>query len=383
MFTEADRLWMRQALELAAQGLFTTTPNPRVGCVIVKDEQLVGEGWHRQAGQAHAEVIALGQAGGRAQGATAYVTLEPCSHFGRTPPCVNALVEARISRVVVAMEDPNPLVGGQGLAALRASGIEVRCGLLENEVRELNLGFVSRMVRGQPWVRLKTAASLDGRTALPDGRSQWITGDAARHDGHHWRARACAILTGIGTVRADNPRLNVRDVATSRQPRKVLIDSRLEVNPQAQLFEDAQVWVIAAVEDSQRIAALHERGAEVLVLPNAQGKTDLPAVMRELARRGINELHVEAGAQLNGSLLREDCVDEWLAYIAPVMLGEGPGVASLPVPASLAEAPRFVSQSVQRIGEDIRWIARHPQWSERIARAPSGAPSGESIHLIS
>ncbi len=374
---------MRQALELAAQGLFTTTPNPRVGCVIVKDEQLVGEGWHRQAGQAHAEVIALGQAGGRAQGATAYVTLEPCSHFGRTPPCVNALVEARVSRVVVAMEDPNPLVSGQGLAALRAAGIEVRCGLLENEVRELNLGFVSRMVRGRPWVRLKTAASLDGRTALPDGRSQWITGEAARQDGHQWRARACAILTGIGTVRADNPRLNVRDVATSRQPRKVLIDSRLEVNPQAQLFEEAQVWVIAAVEDNQRIAALHERGAEVLVLPNAQGKTDLPAVMRELARRGINELHVEAGAQLNGSLLREDCVDEWLAYIAPVMLGEGLGVASLPVPGSLAAAPRFVSQSVQSIGEDIRWIARHPQWAERIARAPSGAAPGESIHLIS
>lgn len=374
---------MRQALELAAQGLFTTTPNPRVGCVIVKEEQLVGEGWHRQAGQAHAEVIALGQAGGRARGATAYVTLEPCSHFGRTPPCVNALVEARVSRVVVAMEDPNPLVSGQGLAALRAAGIEVRCGLLENEVRELNLGFVSRMVRGRPWVRLKTAASLDGRTALPDGRSQWITGEAARQDGHQWRARACAILTGIGTVRADNPRLNVRDVATSRQPRKVLIDSRLEVNPQAQLFEEAQVWVIAAVEDSQRIAALHERGAEVLVLPNAQGKTDLPAVMRELARRGINELHVEAGAQLNGSLLREDCVDEWLAYIAPVMLGEGLGVASLPVPGSLAAAPRFVSQSVQSIGEDIRWIARHPQWAERIARAPSGAAPGESIHLIS
>ena len=233
---------MARALELAALGLQTTTPNPRVGAVIVKDGAIVGEGWHRRAGEPHAEIVALAQAAGQARGATVYITLEPCSHFGRTPPCVESLIDNRVARVVAAMEDPNPRVNGQGLERLRAAGIDVRCGLLQSEARELNVGFVSRMTRGRPWVRMKTAASLDGRTALADGTSKWITGEAARADGHAWRSRACAILTGIGTVRDDDPEMTVRLVPASRQPLKVLVDSKLEVDLRAQLLAGATRW---------------------------------------------------------------------------------------------------------------------------------------------
>ncbi|MGD9944148.1 MAG: bifunctional diaminohydroxyphosphoribosylaminopyrimidine deaminase/5-amino-6-(5-phosphoribosylamino)uracil reductase RibD [Burkholderiaceae bacterium] len=362
MFTDADHDHMQRALRLAAQGLYSTTPNPRVGCVIVRHGDVVGEGWHRVAGEPHAEALALAQAGERARDATVYVTLEPCSHHGRTPPCVDALIEARVARVIAAMEDPNPAVNGRGLERLRAAGIDVRCGLLAGEARELNIGFVSRMTRGRPWARLKAAASLDGRTALPDGRSQWLTGEAARADGHAWRARACAVLTGIGTVKDDNPQLNVRHVATSRQPLRVLVDSRLEVNPAARILEGGGTLVACAAAPDERRRELESMGCEVLELPNASGKVDLPELMRALGARGINELHVEAGYRLNGSLLREGCIDELLVYVAPTLLGNSIGLFDLAPPASLEARPALQWQSVERIGADLRLIARfsHP-----------------------
>lgn len=372
MFTEADHQHMSRALELAALGMWSTTPNPRVGCVIVRDRQVVGEGWHRRAGEPHAEVLALAQANGAARGATVYLTLEPCSHHGRTPPCVDALLEAHVGRVVVAMEDPNPLVSGRGLARLREAGVDVRCGLLEQEARELNIGFVSRMTRRRPWVRMKIAASLDGRTALPDGSSQWITGDAARDDGHAWRARACAILTGIGTVKDDDPRLTVRAVDTPRQPLRVLVDSRLEVDLDANIVRGGNLLVVCARAMPGKAGELRDRGCEVLELPNAQGKVDLPALMAELAGRDINELHVEAGYRLNGSLLREDCVDELLVYLAPTLLGNATGMADLLPPDTLAAAPRLSLQAVDRVGDDVRLLARLP---DRLPARPTAGAS--------
>ncbi|HMN65684.1 MAG TPA: bifunctional diaminohydroxyphosphoribosylaminopyrimidine deaminase/5-amino-6-(5-phosphoribosylamino)uracil reductase RibD [Burkholderiaceae bacterium] len=364
MFTPADHDFMQRALQLAELGLFTATPNPRVGCVVVRDNAIVGEGWHRRAGEPHAEVLALAQAGERARGGTAYVTLEPCNHHGRTPPCVDALIEARVGRVIAAMEDPNPSVNGAGLERLRAAGIDVRCGLLQQEARDLNIGFVSRMARGRPWVRLKVATSLDGRTALPDGRSQWITGEAARADGHAWRARACAILTGIGTVRDDNPQLTVRHVQTSRQPLRVLVDSRFEVNPAARILEGGSTLVACAVDAAKRVAktaALEELGCEVITLPDANGKVDLAGLLLELARRGINELHVEAGYRLNGSLLREECIDELLVYMAPTLLGNSMGLADLAPPEALEKRLVLHWQSVERVGDDLRLLARLPE----------------------
>ncbi len=372
MFTEADHQHMSRALELAALGMWSTTPNPRVGCVIVRDRQVVGEGWHRRAGEPHAEVLALAQANGAARGATVYLTLEPCSHHGRTPPCVDSLLEAHVGRVVVAMEDPNPLVSGRGLARLREAGVDVRCGLLEQEARELNIGFVSRMTRRRPWVRMKIAASLDGRTALPDGSSQWITGDAARDDGHAWRARACAILTGIGTVKDDDPRLTVRAVDTPRQPLRVLVDSRLEVDLDANIVRGGNLLVVCARAMPGKAGELRDRGCEVLELPNAQGKVDLPALLAELAGRDINELHVEAGYRLNGSLLREDCVDELLVYLAPTLLGNATGMADLLPPDTLAAAPRLWLQAVDRVGDDVRLLARLP---DRLPARPTAGAS--------
>ena len=322
--------YMTRALELAARGLFTTTPNPRVGCVLVNDGVVVGEGWHARAGEPHAEVLALQAAGERARGATAYVSLEPCHHHGRSPPCDEALIAAGVKRVVAAMQDPDSRTAGQGLACLRAAGIDTQCGLREDEAREINIGFTSRVTRGRPWVRLKIAASLDGRTALANGQSQWITGAAARRDGHHWRARACAVLTGIGTVKDDNPQLNVREVDTRRQPLRVVIDSRLEISPQAKILAGGGTLVFCARDDAARSKPLRERGAEIVALPNAAGKVELPAVLQELGRRGINQLHVEAGHKLNGSLIREGCVDELLLYLAPCLLGDAAqGMAAL------------------------------------------------------
>ena len=349
---------MAEALALAARGLYTTTPNPRVGAVVVRDGAVVGRGFHERAGGPHAETIALAEAGERARGATAYVTLEPCSHHGRTPPCADALVAAGVSRVVAAMADPNPLAR-EGADRMRAAGVAVEIGLMEAESRELNIGFISRVARGRPWVRLKVAASLDGRTALAGGESQWITGAEARRDGHRWRARACAILTGIGTVKDDDPRLTVRDIETPRQPLKVVVDSKLEVSPRAKLFASGAVLVVAAVADRDRIARLAEVGAEVIVMPNAAGKVDLAALMVELARRELNEVHVEAGTKLNGSLVAAGVVDELLLYLAPSLIGDsGRGMFNLPAPASLAARTHLAVRDVTRIGGDVRVIAR-------------------------
>ncbi len=350
---------MARALELAARGLFTTMPNPRVGCVLVRDGAILGEGFHAIAGGPHAEVEALRSAGGQARGATAYVTLEPCSHFGRTPPCADTLVEAGVTRVVVAMQDPNPKVSGRGFDRLRAAGVDVASGLLEAEAIELNLGFISRMTRGRPWVRLKVAASLDGRTALANRVSQWITGEAARADAHRWRARSCAVLTGIGTVREDDPRLTVRAIDTPRQPLPVVIDSKLELLPAAKLLDVGRALVYCAVERDTASRALRARGAEVVAIPNAAGKVDLPAMLDDLGRRGINEVLVETGARLNGSLLREGCVDELLAYIAPSVLGERSlGMFDLPAMDALAARSALRFTDVVRIGDDLRLMAR-------------------------
>jgi diaminohydroxyphosphoribosylaminopyrimidine deaminase / 5-amino-6-(5-phosphoribosylamino)uracil reductase len=358
MFTSSDHGFMSRALELARLGLTTTTPNPRVGCVIVKDGVVIGEGWHRRAGEPHAEIIALGEAGGRARGATVYVTLEPCSHFGRTPPCVDALVEARVARVIAAMEDPNPTVNGQGLVRLRDAGVDVRCGLLQHEATELNIGFVSRMARGRPWVRLKVASSLDGLTALADGTSQWLTGEAARRDGHVWRARACAVLTGIGTVRDDDPQLTVRWVETERQPIKVIVDSRLQIDLEAKVLKGAPAWIACAVENPGKEAELRDRGCELIRLPNPHGKVDLARLMAELGARGINELHVEAGHRLNGSMVRAGVVDEVLAYVAPALLGAGLPMFDLEPPEDLEKRRGLRFTDLERIGPDLRLMAR-------------------------
>ena len=349
---------MARALELAGRGLYTTTPNPRVGCVLVRDGKTVGEGWHERAGSPHAEVNALAAAGAAAKGATAYVSLEPCSHHGRTPPCAGALAAAGVARVVAAMQDPNPEVAGKGYAALKQSGVTVECGLMEDEARELNIGFVTRMTRNRPWIRMKIAASLDGKTALDNGSSQWITGPAARRDGHAWRARACAVLTGAGTVRDDNPQLTVREVETPRQPLRIVVDSRLETPISARVLEGGAL-IAAAVNDNAKIRALQSRGVEVLVLPNPSGKVELGALMEELGRREVNEIHVEAGYRLNGSLLREALVDELLIYLAPSVIGDrARGMFELPALESLTARRALQVRDVRMVESDIRVIAR-------------------------
>jgi len=348
---------MARALQLAQRGLLTATPNPRVGCVLVKNGKNIGEGWHVRAGEPHAEVHALRAAGAAAQGATAYVTLEPCSHHGRTPPCAEALIEAGVARVVCAMQDPNPRVAGQGFAMLRAAGIAVECGLMEAAARDLNIGFVSRMTRGLPFVRSKIAASLDGRTALANGVSQWITGAAARVDVQHWRARSCALVTGIGTVLADDPQLNVR-IATERQPLRVVLDSALRMPPTARMLQGGRVLVCTASQDAGKRAALERQGAEVLLLPDAAGQVDLPAVLRELARRGINEVLVEAGKTLNGALLRAGLLDELVLYLAPQLLGDAArGIADLGELLRLEQKVELAWRDVRRVGGDLRITA--------------------------
>jgi diaminohydroxyphosphoribosylaminopyrimidine deaminase/5-amino-6-(5-phosphoribosylamino)uracil reductase len=351
-FSAADHAHMARALQLAARGLYTTSPNPRVGCVIVRDGHVVGEGWHERAGTPHAEVHALLAAGDAARGATAYVTLEPCSHHGRTPPCAEALVNAGVGRVVAAMTDPNPLVAGGGISMLTLAGIEAEVGLMEVEARALNPGFISRMTRGRPWVRLKTASTLDGKTALANGASQWITGEAARADVQRLRARACAILTGSGTVLADNPRMNVRDFDIGRQPLRVIVDSALRTPKDAAILP--ALVACHHAEPGVR-AALEQAGAEVIELSAADGRVDLVALLTLLAQRGINELHVEAGAALNGALLSAGLVDEWVAYMAPLAVGDvARGLFSQPALSSLADAARFKFTDVRQIGGDLR-----------------------------
>jgi diaminohydroxyphosphoribosylaminopyrimidine deaminase/5-amino-6-(5-phosphoribosylamino)uracil reductase len=360
MFSASDSRFMQRALELAARAL-DATPNPRVGCVIVRGGDVLGEGYTQAAGSNHAEVEALQDArrkGHDVQGATVYVTLEPCSHFGRTPPCARALIEARVACVVAAVEDPNPLVSGGGLQMLRAAGIDARCGLLRQEAVEANIGFFSRMTRGRPWVRVKLAGSLDGRSALENGVSQWITGEAARADVHGWRARACAVLTGIGTVLADDPRLTVRLVPVSRQPLKVVADSGLRVPETAHLFDDGQVLLAAARADEQKVRRLESRGVQVLRCPGADGRVDLFALLAELGRRGINELHVEAGAALSGAIVAQGLADEILLYQAPVFLGPGRALLDLPRLEDLAPVRRWQVRESRSIGGDLRILAR-------------------------
>lgn len=343
---------MARALQLAARGLFTTSPNPRVGCVIVKNGQVIGEGWHQRAGTPHAEIHALSQAGDAARGATVYVTLEPCSHHGRTPPCAEALVNAGVARVVAAMRDPNPLVAGSGIDMLTLAGIQAEVGLMEAEAHALNPGFISRMTRQRPWVRLKTASTLDGKTALANGSSQWITGEAARADVQQLRARACAILTGSGTVCADNPRMTVRGIDSGRQPLRVIVDSGLRTPADAAILP---ALVACHGADPAARAALEAAGADVVDLPGAQGRVDLAALLALLAQRGINELHVEAGAALNGALLAAGLVDEWIAYVAPMAVGDGArGLFAMPALTALADAARFRLADVRQIGGDLR-----------------------------
>ena len=365
MYTALDHEFMTQALAEAAHALYLSNPNPRVGCVVVKDGTVIGRGFTQKLGGPHAEVQALADVranGFNPEGSTIYVTLEPCSHTGRTPPCVNALIAAKPALVIVAMSDPNPMVAGQGLELLKAAGIPVRCGLLQAEAEALNAGFISRMTRGLPWVRLKIAASLDGKTALPSGTSQWITGPAARADGHHWRAQACAILTGVGTIKEDNPSLNVRDVITERQPWRIIVDSKLETPVDSRVFENLhQSGVILVcgeldtVEKEQAAQAFRVRGIEVLALPNTNGKVDLPKLFSYLAQEHeMNEIHVEAGFKLNGSLLRENCVDELLLYYAPFFMGDGIGMANTSALTALTQRQnwRIIDQAM--FGPDIR-----------------------------
>ena len=354
---------MHAALAQAAKAMYTATPNPRVGCVIVRNGDVLAEGHTQPTGFAHAEAYALHHAqqqGIDVRGATVYVSLEPCSHHGRTPPCADALINAGIARVVVAIEDPNPLVAGQGLAKLRAAGIHVELGTLAEPAREINRGFLHRMQHARPWVRMKIAASIDGGTALQNGQSQWITSAQARDDGHHWRARSCAILTGIGTVQQDDPQLNVRAVDTPRQPRRVVVDSHLVISPQARMLQGAPACIFTAVDHAEPAAQLRSQGHEVITLPDDTGKVDLHALMRELGRREINELHVEAGFKLNGSLLRAGVVDELLLYMAPCLLGPAQGLARLPVLEQLDHRLSFYFHDIERVGPDVRLrLIRH------------------------
>jgi diaminohydroxyphosphoribosylaminopyrimidine deaminase/5-amino-6-(5-phosphoribosylamino)uracil reductase len=373
MFNEQDVSHMRQALALAERGLFTTTPNPRVGCVIVREHQVIGQGWHVRAGEPHAEVHALAEAGEQARGATAYITLEPCSHSGRTGPCSQALIQAGVASVVAAMEDPNPLVSGQGLAQLRDAGIEVRCGLLADEAAALNVGFVARMKRGRAWVRAKSAISIDGYIALPNGQSQWLTDAASRADGHAWRARACAVITGIGTFLKDRPLLTVREVMTSRQPLRVVIDARLQAEADMPFFHDpAPALVVCTVdpdgpEHRQRADHLRRLGVEVIRLPSACGEPGRPlaltALVDLLTERGMNELHLEAGSRMTGAFLQAGLLDEWLIYQAPIFLGAGMPMAE-PLTALLgrqdplvepSQAPRWRRLDAAPIGDSLRF----------------------------
>ncbi|MBI3230085.1 MAG: bifunctional diaminohydroxyphosphoribosylaminopyrimidine deaminase/5-amino-6-(5-phosphoribosylamino)uracil reductase RibD, partial [Burkholderiales bacterium] len=349
---------MQLALQQARLCGNDTSPNPRVGCVIVKEGVLLGAGHTQPPGGNHAEIEALRAAQAQQQdvrGATAYVTLEPCSHFGRTPPCADALVKAGLARVVAAIGDPNPQVAGQGMAKLAQAGIAVQLGMLQEAARDINLGFFKRMQTGLPWVRMKVAASLDGKTALKNGQSQWITGAEARQDGHAWRARADVILTGIGTVQADDPQLNVRGIAVKRQPRRLIVDSKLDISLQAKIVQDGTAMIAFAQRNLEKEAQLQALGLELLYLPNSSGKVDLPALLRELGQRNVNEVHVEAGLKLHASLLREGCVDELLLYFAPKILGDAQTMFALPALQALADLPaqqQCKFHAVEQIGAD-------------------------------
>ena len=362
MFTAEDHAFMARALALTARGRDTATPNPNVACVLVKDGRVIGEGVHVRAGEPHAEALALAACNGSAHGATAYVTLEPCAHQGRTPPCADALVAARVARVVAALEDPNPIVHGRGANRLRDAGIRVDVGLMAAQAEEAHRGFLHRMRLGRPWMRIKSAASLDGRIALANGASQWITGEAARRDVHALRARSCAMLTGIGTVLRDDPELTVRHVPCDRQPRRVLIDSRLDLPVTARLLKGEPPILFTVSTDAAKRKALQDRGVEVVdapVDPSKPGKTDLAAIARELGARGFNEVTVETGGKLNGSLLAAGVIDEIVLYVAPMLLGDSAqGLFALPELTALEAAPKLKIVDVRAVGDDWRFTAR-------------------------
>ncbi|MFA5522656.1 MAG: bifunctional diaminohydroxyphosphoribosylaminopyrimidine deaminase/5-amino-6-(5-phosphoribosylamino)uracil reductase RibD [Castellaniella sp.] len=379
---QSDRYWMGQALAMAQTALYSTAPNPRVGCIIVRNGQVLGSGATQPAGQAHAEVMAIEQARRahrQLRGATVYLTLEPCSHQGRTPPCMEALIRARPARVVVAMLDPNPRVKGQGVAGLRAAGIEVSVGIAAEEALALNPGFVSRMLRRRPWVWLKLASSLDGRIALPNGESRWITGQAARADGHHWRARSCVVLTGAGTVVADDPQLNVRHIATPRQPIRAIVDTRFEISEQARMLDGGPVWLFTCHDGRDKARRLAGRNVEVITVPEIDGRVDLQAMLEWMAEREINEVHVEAGSRLSGAFLQAGCVDELLVYMAPCLLGEGIPMAGMPAPETLDQAQRFRLMDLQRMGEDVRLRLREPQHWQSLCREAGVIPAGSTV----
>ena len=359
MFSSDDHAYMSQALQLAEKGLYSTSPNPRVGCVIVRDGKIAGSGWHVQTGQPHAEINALNIAGRAAQGATVYLTLEPCSHYGRTHPCAEALIRAKVAKVIIAMQDPNPLVAGKGASLLKQSGINVLVGLMGERAKDLNVGFVSRMINNRPWVRMKIAASLDGKTALNNGVSQWITGEAARHDGHRFRARSCAVLTGIGTVLEDDPQLSVRFIETSRQPLRIIIDSQLKIPTTAKVLRGEGELIFTTTDNKERISALKEAGARPIILPSEKGKIDLAGLMQILADFEINELLVEAGNRLSSAFIREGLVDELIIYLAPHLIGNrAMGMLQLPELTDLSEKYNLKIKDLRMVGEDIRIMSR-------------------------
>ncbi len=361
-FSAVDHAFMERALALTAKGRDTATPNPNVGCVIAKGGRIIGEGWHERAGEPHAETRALAACRESPEGATAYVTLEPCAHQGRTGPCTERLIAAKVARVVAAMEDPFPEVSGRGFARLREAGIQVESGLMAAEAEEAHRGFLSRIRRGRPWLRVKAASSLDGRVALANGESRWITGEEARRDVHALRARSCAVLTGIGTVLHDDPQLNVRHVPCTRQPRPVLIDSRLEVPLEAKILQGEPPIIFTVAEAAEKRHRLADMGAEVVdapVDPAKTGKTDLMAIARMLGDRGFNEVTAETGGNLMGSLLASGVVDELVIYYAPMIIGNsGQGLFALPEIMSLSEALRPRIVDVRSVGHDLRVTAR-------------------------
>jgi len=391
-----DVAWMRQALALAAGVMNITTPNPRVGCVIVRDGRVLGQGATQRAGGPHAEICALrdaAAAGHDVAGSTFYVTLEPCSHYGRTPPCVNAVLAARPARVVIAMNDPNPLVKGRGLAQLRQAGIQISTGVCLEEALEQNAGFISRMTRARPWLWLKLAGSLDGRSALHNGVSQWITGEEARADGHRWRARSCAVLTGIGTILADDPMLTPRAVATPRRPRRVIIDTHLRTPPQARILDGEETWIFTGAatdpggastrgmaclpdEAAERAERLRERHARIIPMPLADGHVDLAAVMQWLGQHDINEVHAEAGATLNGALLKAGCVDELIAYVAPMLLGDATPLARLPALTELPGGRDFAFTEMRPVGSDAFLRARRMSTWETLRQSVQAVSTG-------
>jgi len=367
-FSDQDHYWMAQALHLAELGLYTTDPNPRVGCILVCNGAMVAQGWHQRAGEDHAEIIALKQAGSAAQGATAYVTLEPCSHVGKTPPCANALINAGINRVVVAMQDPNPLVAGHGLERLRSAGIIVECGLLEYASELLNKGFCKRMRSKLPWVMSKLAISLDGRTSMANGDSKWITSADARRDVHRFRARSSALLSAAGTVRIDNPALTARlddETIEVMQPVRVVLDSGLNLNPAQQVFtQSGRVVVFTLCDDRHKHQAFTDNNVEICVVSDAKGQVSILSVLQQLAEFEINEVMVEAGPILNGSLLEQGLVDEWIVYQAAVVLGHhAHGMFNLAEKTSVAQGSRMQLLDTRRVGSDLRlhYIAEHSE----------------------